>query len=162
MNNRRRVLGVDPGLARLGWAVLEVDGHDVTLVGCGGLETSAKEALPNRLLLLHKRLGDILREYRPLLVAAEKLFFTKNVTTGIAVAQARGAVLLAAAEHQLPFIEFTPTEVKSIVTGDGRADKRQVQRMIQILLKLKQLPKHDDTADAIAIALCAASRKVLH
>lgn len=161
MKSKQRILGIDPGLARLGWAVIDAAGRAPSLVGCGCLETSATATTERRLLLLFRRLDDIIREYRPTRMAVEKLFFTKNVTTGIAVGQARGVVLLAAAEHHLPVKEFTPTSVKSTISGDGRADKRQMGRMIQLLLQLNRLPKHDDTADAIAIALCAAATNVV-
>lgn len=158
----RRVLGIDPGLARLGWAVLNGGSGQTELIGCGCLETAAALSTPQRLQKLHRRLNQIVYEYRPDRLAVEKLFFTKNVTTGMTVGQARGIVLLVAAEHDLPVVELTPTAVKASVTGDGRADKRQMQRMIQILLRLKRLPRYDDTADAIAIALCAVNRKVVH
>lgn len=162
MKTKRRVLGIDPGLARLGWAIIDSSARKPVLIGCGCLETPAGTPIERRLLLLFRRLNDIVREYRPTEVVVEKLFFTKNVTTGIVVGQARGIVLLAAAEHGLPVSEFTPTSVKATIAGDGRADKRQMGRMIQLLLNLKHLPKHDDTTDAMAIALCAASTNVVH
>ncbi len=162
MKTKRRILGIDPGLARLGWAVIDATPRQPTLIGCGCLETAPGEKVERRLLQLHRQLNDIIAEYKPTEVAIEKLFFTKNITTGIAVGQARGVALIAAAEHRLPVGEFTPTSVKSSVTGDGRADKRQMGRMIQLLLSLKRLPRHDDTADAIAIALCGASTNVVH
>ena len=160
--SKRRVLGIDPGLARLGWAIVGSTSKQPELIGCGCLETSAKAPTERRLLELYRRLHDIIREYHPTEVAIEKIFFTKNVTTGIVVSQARGIVLLAAAERDLPISEFTPTAVKATICGDGRADKRQMGRMIQLLLRLQRLPKHDDTADAIAIALCAASTNMIH
>lgn len=162
MKTKRRILGIDPGLARLGWAIIETRSPAPVLVGCGCLETVAGEKTERRLFQLHQRINDIINEYRPTALAVEKLFFTKNVTTGMAVGQARGMVLLTAAEHRLPVMEFTPTSVKSSVTGDGRADKRQMGRMVQLLLNLQQLPKHDDTTDAIAIALCGASMNMVH
>ena len=162
MKHNIRVLGIDPGLARLGWAIIENRSGTAALVGCGCVETTAGQLLEHRLQTLHERVTDIIREYRPDRMAVEKLFFTKNVTTGIAVAHARGVLILAAAEHGLPVDEYTPTSVKSSVTGDGRADKRQMGRMIQLLLNLTRLPKHDDTVDAIAIALCGSASKVLH
>lgn len=158
----RRVLGIDPGLARLGWAVVDSSTYQPALVGCGCLETSAGSPTEGRLLKLFRRLNEIIRDYRPTEVAIEKLYFTKNVSTGIAVGQARGIVLLAAAQHRLRVQEFTPTSVKATVTGDGRADKRQMGRMIRLLLKLKRLPQHDDTADAMAIALCAVATNMVH
>lgn len=162
MKTNRRVLGVDPGLGRLGWAILEQCSGEPKLIGCGCLETSARAEDPQRLQTLYRRLHDIITEYRPELVVVEKLYFTKNVTTGIAVGQARGVVLLSAAEATLPVLELTPTAVKQNVTGDGRADKRQLAKMVQLLLKLDRLPKHDDTTDAMAIALCGLTVKMLH
>lgn len=162
MTSSQRVLGIDPGVARLGWAILESQGPRIHLVGCGCLETVAGVPAEKRLLQLSKKLNNIIVEYQPSVMAVEKLFFSKNVTTGIAVGQARGVVLLAAANAGLALREFTPTTVKQSVTGDGHADKRQMGRMVQLLLKLRQLPKHDDTTDAIAIALCAASTNVIH
>lgn len=156
------MLGVDPGLARLGWAVIDPSSRKPVLIGCGCLETKAGAPTEQRLHELHDRLTSIIREYRPTDMAVEKLFFTKNVTTGIAVGQARGIVLLAAAENRLRVREFTPTSIKSTIAGDGRADKRQVGKMVQLLLNLKCLPKHDDTTDAMAIALCAAATNVVH
>lgn len=162
MKTNRRVLGVDPGLGRLGWAIVEQQSGKSVLVGCGCLETSAKDEPPQRLQQLFHRLQHIITDYQPELVVVEKLFFTKNVTTGIAVGQARGVVLLTAAEAKLPILELTPTAVKQSVTGDGRADKRQIAKMVQLLLGLERLPKHDDTTDAIAIALCGVTIKVVH
>ncbi len=157
-----RVLGVDPGLARMGWAIVEISGRSPELIGCGCVETPAGQRTEKRLQTLHQRLGQIILDYKPESMAVEKLYFTSNVTTAMTVSQARGIVLLAAAEGNIELQEFTPTAVKQSVTGDGRADKRQMGKMIQLLLKLKQLPKHDDTADAIAIALCGSSQKVVH
>lgn len=160
--SNRRVIGVDPGLARLGWAVVEFHAGTPALIGCGCLETAAAVPLPKRLQTLHQRLSSVIAEYRPSRLAIEKLFFTKNVATGMVVGQARGVALLAAAEASLPVEEYTPTSVKLAITGDGRADKRQMGHMIQILLKLRRLPKHDDTTDAVAIALCASTVKMVH
>lgn len=162
MKRSHTVLGIDPGLARLGWAVIRSSGMNVTLIGCGCVETAAAQAPAERLLQLHQRLAHIIADYQPDALAVEKLYFTKNVTTGISVAQARGLVLLSAAMANVPVEEFSPTAVKSTVTGDGRADKRQMGKMIRLLLKLKQLPRHDDTTDAIAVALCGSSMKMVH
>ena len=154
MKAKSRVLGIDPGLARMGWAMVEQASGRTKLIGCGCLETASHQPDGDRLLALYRQLGKIISRYRPNQVAVEKLYFTTNVSTAMTVGQARGMVLLSAADHRLPVTEFTPTGVKQSVTGDGRADKRQVQRMIKILLHLNRLPRHDDTSDAIAIALC--------
>lgn len=155
----RRVCGIDPGLARLGWAIVETSGQTMKLVAGDCLETSADQATERRLLELYTGLSQMLQRYQPQAVGIEKLYFTKNVSTGIAVGQARGIVLLAAAAAHLPIVEFTPTAVKQAVTGDGRADKRQIQHMVSLLLHLHQLPKHDDTTDAIAVAVCASTHR---
>lgn len=157
-----RVLGIDPGLARLGWAVIEPGHGQPQLIGCGCLETPAGQPTEQRLADLHRRLVSIIHEYRPTSMAVEKLFFSRNISTAMTVGQARGAALTAAALAGLRVTEFTPTAVKQSVTGDGRADKRQMGKMIQLLLKLDRLPRHDDTTDAIAIALCGGSTKVVH
>jgi crossover junction endodeoxyribonuclease RuvC len=162
MKRNRRVLGLDPGLARMGWAIIEQVNAKPMLVGCGCLETSPDDTTDQRLYALHNRLKSIVTEYQPTMLAVEKLFFSKNVTTAMAVSQARGIALLAAAETHLPVVELTPTTIKQSITGDGRADKRQMGKMVQLLLGLTQLPKHDDTTDAIAIALCGISTKVVH
>lgn len=149
-----RVIGVDPGLARCGWAVITANGQAVRLIDAGCITTPSRQSTANRLHQLHQELMHIFRYMKPSLLAIEELFFTRNVSTAIAVGQARGVALLAAAEARIPVQEFTPTAVKQTVTGYGRADKRQVQSMIRILLGLSRVPKSDDTADAIAIALC--------
>lgn len=150
----RVALGLDPGLARLGWAIIKRQGSSEELISCGCITTDKADEAAERLSQLHQQLTDIFQKFRPSLVAIEKLFFTKNITSGIAVGQARGVALLTAAEAAVPILEFTPTAIKQSITGYGQADKRQVQHMIKALLHLKQPPKSDDTADAIAVALC--------
>ncbi|MBI5467159.1 MAG: crossover junction endodeoxyribonuclease RuvC [Candidatus Kerfeldbacteria bacterium] len=158
--NTRRVCGIDPGLARLGWAIIEVTGQHIELVAADCLETASNQPAEQRLHELYSKLLVILQQYQPTVIGIEKLYFTNNVSTGIAVGQARGMVLLAAASTHTTIAEYTPTAVKQAVTGDGRADKRQIQHMVSLLLHLKQLPKHDDTTDAIAIALCASTHRL--
>ena len=150
------VFGIDPGLARFGWAAIERQGPRVRLVEAGRLTTPAGQADPIRLHSLYKKFTLLLREFHPSQIVVEKLFFSKNVSTAMAVGQARGIALLAAAEFGIPISEFTPTAIKQAVTGYGRADKRQVQTMITTLLRLKKAPQSDDVADAIAAALCGA------
>ncbi len=152
----RRTFGIDPGLASLGWAVVEHEAGQVRLIACGCLTTASTDAPTQRLRFLHDQLANLFKEHQPHLVSMEKLLFTKNVTSGIAVGQARGVAALAVAEAGLPLREFTPTAVKQTVTGDGRADKRQIQQMIKILLRLPTTLSNDNTADAVAIALCGA------
>lgn len=152
----RIILGIDPGIARLGYAVLAAQGDDVQLLACDVITTSAGVALPLRLREIYQQLGRLIATYHPQEVALEELFFGRNVSTAIAVGQARGVALLAAANYGLPIAEYTPNEVKFAVTGYGAAKKAQVGEMVRILLHLSAVPKPDDAADAAAIAICQA------
>lgn len=154
--SKHRVLGIDPGIGRCGWAVVMVDGQRQLLEGSGCISTSAKHSLPNRLLQLNTAIEKIFVTFQPDAVAAEQIFFTNNITTAMAVSHARGVILLAAARHHVPVAEFSPTTVKQSVTGYGRADKRQMAQMLKILLKMKTMPSTDDEVDAIGIALTSA------
>ena len=148
------VLGVDPGTAVTGYGVVErIDGR-LRAVDFGTLETPAAHELPQRLLAIHQGLEALIESHQPDLVAVERLFFNRNVQSAFAVGQARGAVLLTAAQHGLPVFEYGPHEVKMAVTGHGRAGKDQVQRMVQIVLGMASLPRPDDAADALAVAIC--------
>jgi crossover junction endodeoxyribonuclease RuvC len=148
------VLGVDPGTAVTGYGVVErIDGR-LRAVDFGTLETPAAHELPQRLLAIHQGLEALIESHHPDLVAVERLFFNRNVQSAFAVGQARGAVLLTAAQHGLPVFEYGPHEVKMAVTGHGRAGKDQVQRMVQIVLGMASLPRPDDAADALAVAIC--------
>ncbi|MDQ3870279.1 MAG: crossover junction endodeoxyribonuclease RuvC [Chloroflexota bacterium] len=150
------VLGIDPGTAATGYGVVAGSGSGLRALDYGSFETPAGESLPVRLLAIHEAIGSLIADHRPQLVAVERLFFNRNVQTAFAVGQARGVVLLAAAEHGLPVFEYGPHEVKMAVTGYGRAGKGEVQRMVQLLLGLGALPKPDDAADALAVAICLA------
>ncbi len=150
------VLGIDPGTALTGYGVVERIGPRVRAVDYGCIRTPADQPLAERLLEIRAAISDLIATHEPSLVAVERLFFNRNVQTAFAVGQARGAILLTAAEHGLPVFEFTPNEVKMAVTGYGRAPKEQVQRMVQIVLGLPELPHPDDAADALAIAICLA------
>ena len=150
------VLGIDPGTALTGYGVVERIGPRVRAVDYGCIRTPADRPLAERLLEIRAAISDLIATHEPSLVAVERLFFNRNVQTAFAVGQARGAILLTAAEHGLPVFEFTPNEVKMAVTGYGRAPKEQVQRMVQIVLGLPELPHPDDAADALAIAICLA------
>ena len=150
------VLGIDPGTARTGYGLVERDGSRLEALDYGCLETPATMALPQRLLLIEQGLSALLETHRPDLVAVERLYFNKNVQTAFAVGQARGVVLMVAAQWGVAVAEYGPHEVKLAVTGYGRADKGQVQRMVQTLLRLEALPRPDDAADGLAIAICAA------
>jgi len=150
------VLGIDPGTAATGYGVVERDGAKLRAIDYGCLETLPTQELPERLLEIHRAVTELILTHQPVQVGVERLFFNRNVQTAFAVGQARGVVLLAAAEHGLPVFEYGPHEVKLAVTGYGRADKAQVQRMVQIVLGMAVLPRPDDAADALAVAICVA------
>ena len=152
------ILGVDPGTAALGYGIVERNGGRLRAIDYGCLETSADLALPERLLAIHALLDELIQLHEPAVVAVERLFFSRNAQTAIAVGQARGVVLLAAAQHGRPVREATPNEVKTAVAGYGAADKQQVQRMVQLVLGMQTLPSPDDAADALAVAVCIANR----
>ena len=152
------ILGIDPGTAALGYGVVERIGGRLRAIDHGCLVTSPDLPMPERLLAIHGLLDDLLSLHEPAIVAVERLFFSRNAQTAIAVGQARGVVLLAAAQHGKPVREATPKEVKSAVAGYGAADKEQVQRMVQLVLGMAELPRPDDAADALAIAVCIANR----
>jgi crossover junction endodeoxyribonuclease RuvC len=151
------VLGIDPGTAAMGWGVVESRSGRLRMVDAGCLTTKPDAALPQRLLAIHGHLDEIIATHKPDIVAVERLFFSKNAQTAFGVGQARGVVLLAAAQAEVPVREATPNEVKVAVTGYGNADKEQVGRMVAVCLGLKDAPKQDDTADALAIAIWAAN-----
>ena len=150
------VLGIDPGTARTGYGLVSRQGSSLRMVDYGCLETVNDRPLGARLLLIHEALGDLIETFQPEAVGVERLFFNRNVQTAFAVGQARGVALLAAAQHGLPVFEYGPHEVKLAVTGYGRATKDQVQRMVQLVLSMSELPRPDDAADALAVAVCTA------
>ncbi len=150
------VLGIDPGTAMTGYGIIERTGSQLRLIDYGCFETLPADPLAERLRMIHEAVEGLIESHRPSLVGVERLFFNKNVQTAFAVGQARGVVLLAAAQHGLPVFEYGPHEVKIAVTGYGRAPKNQVQRMVQIVLGMAVLPRPDDAADALAVAICLA------
>lgn len=151
-----RTLGIDPGTAIMGWGVLEEQNGVLQAVAYGALTTPARKPPAERLLLLYQGLAEIIHTYHPDAAAVEELFFSRNVTTALAVGQARGVALLALAQVHIPIYEYKPLVVKQTVSGYGGADKRQVQEMVRVTLQLRAIPKPDDTADALAIAICHA------
>ncbi len=151
------VLGIDPGTAALGYGIVERSGGRLREVDHGCLATSPDLSLPERLLAIHSLVDELIALHQPHLVAVERLFFSKNVQTAFAVGQARGVVLLAAAQHGAAVREATPNEVKSAVAGYGAADKEQVSRMVQLVLGMSERPRPDDAADALAVATWAAN-----
>jgi crossover junction endodeoxyribonuclease RuvC len=152
-----KVLGIDPGTAALGYGIVERSGGRLREVDHGCLTTSPDLTLPERLLAIHALMDELLGLHQPDVVGVERLFFSRNVQTALAVGQARGVVLLAAAQHGTPVREATPNEVKSAITGYGAADKEQVQRMVQLVLGMRERPRPDDAADALAIATWVAN-----
>jgi crossover junction endodeoxyribonuclease RuvC len=152
------ILGIDPGIAITGWGVVEksvvkrAGAKEIVMKDYGCIYTDSKLSLNARLVLLYKGVSELLREYKPEAFVVEELFFNTNVSTALIVGQARGVILLAAEHYGVPFFEYTPLQVKVAMTGYGRADKAQMQRMVQVLLGLTEIPKPDDAADALAIA----------
>ncbi|HEY8392631.1 MAG TPA: crossover junction endodeoxyribonuclease RuvC [Capillibacterium sp.] len=150
------ILGVDPGTAITGYGLVEQEGQRLVAQSYGVIRTNAGCPLVDRLKTIYDAMSGLIREYRPAVMVVEELFFNKNTRTALAVGQARGVILLAAAHEGLKIAEFTPLQVKMAVAGYGRAEKRQVQEMVRVILKLKAVPKPDDAADALAIAVCYA------
>ena len=147
-------LGIDPGTATTGYGLVRQQGDKLSYVGCGCVITTPKESSQNRLAKIYTEIKQLIKIHRPDFVAVERLFFGENTKTAMAVGQARGIVLLAAAEGKIPLFEYTPLEVKVALTGYGKAEKRQMQQMVRVVLKLNDIPKPDDAADALAIAIC--------
>jgi crossover junction endodeoxyribonuclease RuvC len=157
-----RIIGIDPGTGILGFGVIEVDGPKMQLVDAGVIRTPVKEDDAVRLETIYQELTDIIVQTKPQIMSVEKLFFVRNVTTAMTVSQARGVVLLAARLNQLEIFEYTPLQIKQAVTGYGKADKKQMQEMVRVLLNLKEIPKPDDAADALAAAITHASSARTH
>ena len=148
-----RILGVDPGTGILGFGVIEAEKGKVQLVDAGVIRTPVKEDDAVRLQTIYEELTDIIMQTKPASMSVEKLFFAQNVTTAMTVAQARGVVLLCGLQAQVGIFEYTPLQIKQAITGYGRADKKQMQEMVRVILKLSEVPKPDDCADAIAAAI---------
>ena len=151
-----RILGIDPGYAIVGFGVIDYAGSNFRAVEYGSIYTEAHTSFTDRLMLIDTDMQEIIRRYKPDCMAIEKLYFTTNRTTGIDVAQARGILVLDAARAGLPVFEYTPLQVKQAVVGYGKAEKHQVMDMTRRILKLAQIPRPDDAADALAIAICHA------
>jgi crossover junction endodeoxyribonuclease RuvC len=151
-----RILGIDPGTATTGYAIVDKIGASPVMVDYGTIETSAGQEAPIRLLDIYNQINKIMDQYSPDVMVMERLFFAKNQTTAIAVGKACGVMQVAAAQRNLPVVEYTPMEVKQAVVGYGGAEKKQIQYMIQRILNLRELPKPDDAADALALAVCHA------
>ena len=150
------ILGIDPGYAIVGYGAVEVDKGRMRALGYGAITTPAGVPLQNRLLEIYQDMLTLLDHFKPDAVSVEELFFNTNVTTGIAVGHARGVILLSIAQKGLPFYEYTPGQVKQAVVGYGKAEKRQVMELTRNILGLKKIPRPDDAADALALAVCHA------
>ena len=149
-----RILGIDPGVATIGFGLIEADRASVRLIQYGVITTPAGLPLSNRLYQISQDMSQLLEQFKPQEMAVEELIFSKNITTGIAVAHGRGVILLEAERAGIPAFEYTPMQVKQAVAGYGGAEKKQVMLMTQRLLKMKKIPRPDDAADALAIAIC--------
>lgn len=151
-----RILGIDPGFAITGYSIIDYIGNKFYLRTSGAILTEAKTSFPLRLEKINKELSEIIEDYNPDAMSIEELFFNNNAKTAINVAQARGVILVTARMHNLDIFEYTPLQVKQAVTGYGRADKIQVQRMVKMILNEEKLPKLDDVTDSMAMAICHA------
>lgn len=149
-------MGIDPGLAIVGFGILDHRGNEMKSVDFGAIKTETNLNLSTRLKQIYDACSIIMEEHQPDVVAVEKLFFNRNVTTAFSVGQARGVILLAAEEAGIPVTEYTPLQVKMAVTGYGQAEKKQIQEMVKMILSLPRIPKPDDVADALAVAICEA------
>lgn len=153
------ILGIDPGIADTGYGFIKVDGGRLECLAYGSIKTSSKDELALRLQILHKELSALIKKYKPERAAMEQLFFNKNVKTALIVGQARGVALLTINLANIPVIDFTPGQVKQAVSAYGQASKLQVQKMVKLILNLKELPQPDDAADALAVAICGANHR---
>jgi len=156
---KKIIIGFDPGLADTGYGVIEEQGNKLVCLDYGSIKTAAKTHTSERLETIYNKVCEIIENYKPSAVGIEKLFFSRNVTSAMLVGQARGVVLLAIEQAGIPVIEFTPNQVKQAVSCYGAAGKEQVQKMVKLILNLKEIPKPDDAADGLAIAICASGQK---
>ena len=157
LNTDEIILGIDPGVADTGFGVIKKNGNKLTFIEAGSIQTAKTEDLPTRLEIIYQTMQELLFKHKPDLVAVEKLYFARNVTTALDVGQARGVVILAIKKHKIDILEFTPLQIKQAVTGSGNADKRQVGLMVKAILHIAEVPKPDDAADAVAAAICGAA-----
>lgn len=155
------ILGIDPGIATTGFGVIEKTGKDIKVVDYGCIETCPSVETGERLKIINNELNKLIKQHSPCMMAVESIYFFKNLKTAMPVSQAKGVILFTAAKQKIPVVEFTPLQVKMTITGYGKAEKKQVQRMIQTMLCLEEKPKDkskrkDDATDALGIALCYA------
>lgn len=157
-----KILGIDPGYAIMGYGIVEMKGNHFSVCGYGALVTDKSMDMPERLKVIYAGLMEIINEYEPDVASIEELFFNTNVKTAILVGQARGAAIVACANSGLDIFEYTPLQIKQGLVGYGRAEKKQVQHMVKTILNLKEVPKPDDTADALAAAICHGHSAEFH
>lgn len=157
--NKKIIMGIDPGFAITGYGLIKLDGKKMSPIKYGSITSTTKESFGQRLDKIYKELKKIINKYRPDTIAVEELFFAKNAKTAIKVGQARGVAILAAHQNKALIREFTPLQVKQAITGYGFASKTQIQKMVKLQLNLKTIPRPDDIADALAIAICCAYTK---
>jgi crossover junction endodeoxyribonuclease RuvC len=151
-----KILGIDPGIGRTGWGIIEIRNGQLEMENCGCIETAKELSIDKRLSQLHSKLKNIVKHYSPDTLAIEELFFGANAKTALIVGQARGVVLLTAAQAGISLAFYTPLQVKIALTGYGRAEKQQVEKMVMTILRMRERPQYDDTADALAIAITHA------
>ncbi|MFQ5633380.1 MAG: crossover junction endodeoxyribonuclease RuvC, partial [bacterium] len=154
-----RILGVDPGLSSTGWGVIECNDHSYRLIAKGAISTTARNDFPSRLLIIHDAISHVIETYRPGILAIEKTIYAKNIQIALNLGHVRGLLILAAVQQHLEIVEYTPKEIKASITGNGNASKLQVQKMVQSLLALGEMPSPHDVADALAVALCRFHRR---
>ena len=159
-NEKRIIMGIDPGIADTGYGVIAVLGNEIKHLAHGSIKTAKNLVLSERLKQLGEELEKIIEKYQVDCVGVEELFFCNNAKTAFVVGQARGVVILTFAKNNIPIKEFTPLQVKQGLTGYGQADKKQIQQMVKTILKLDQVPKPDDAADALAVAICAINDRI--
>lgn len=152
-----RILGIDPGYGIVGFGIIDYINGQYNVIDYGVIETPKTEKIAARLAMIYKGITELIKEYKPDEIAVEELFYFKNQTTVIPVAEARGVILLAGIDHCGKIFEYTPLQIKQALTGQGRAEKKQVQYMVKAILGLRNIPKPDDAADALAIAICHAN-----
>ena len=152
----KKILGIDPGTASTGFGLIEVQKGQLNIVEAGVIKTKSCLPLEKRLVIIHQQLDKLIKKHRPQIVSVEQLFFCRNVKTATAVGMARGVILLACAQNKVELEEYTPLQIKQALTGYGQASKKQIQLMVKSRLKLKNIPRPDDLADALAIAICSS------
>lgn len=157
MSKKQVILGLDPGLADTGFGVINTDGYNSSCLDFGSIKTSPQDHFVKRLEAIDSSLQEVINKYKPDIASVEKIFFNTNAKTALLVGQARGVILINLVKNNIPIFEFTPLQLKQTLTNYGRADKEQIKKMIKLFLNLKDLPKSDDAADALGLAICAVN-----